>query len=171
VPTRDRLEIESMQHPGGSFDPTHADFPVETVGVDAVVDLLEVTHAPERIAEYARAMRRGERFPPISVVRLGRWLFVADGHKRFSACRALGARHIPVEVWPVRRWLRDQREQLARKTWQQLRAVLLSGFDAGARADARRLIVDTRGHWWRILASFSRRLSPRCRRSLPRGSA
>jgi len=93
------------------FDPLQADYPTSVLTVDQLVDLLHRTNAPDVVDAYRSAMQRGDRFPPICVVRLfGIW-FVADGHKRFTAYRALGGRELPVEVWPPARWLRDQLEQ------------------------------------------------------------
>lgn len=138
------------------FDPGLAQHETRTVRIDEVIDLLEVTHAEERIAEYRRAMRAGDRFPPVSVVRLAGRLFVADGHKRFQAFRALAEGEIPVEVWPRRRWLADQWQQLRRKTRAQCSLLLRLPSDPGARAAARRLFWDTLGHWRRALASLRR---------------
>jgi hypothetical protein len=138
------------------FDRGLAEHETITVPVDKLIDLLEVTHANERIEEYRRAMLGGDRFPPISVVRLAGRLFIADGHKRFQAFRALGGRELTVELWPKRRWLADQWGQLRRKTREQ--ASLLSRLprDAAARAAARRLFWDTVGHWRRMIASMGR---------------
>jgi hypothetical protein len=123
--------------------------------IDEVVDLLHVSHAPERIAEYEAAMLAGTRFPPVSVVRLLGRFYLADGHKRFSAYRALGGERIPVELWTVRRWLGDQARQLGAKTRSQLSILLRSPFDAGARSRARRLFWDSLGHWRRIAVSLA----------------
>src|SRR5262245_49152445 len=98
------------------FDVARAAYPVRVLPPHRVVDLLPVSHAPERIAEYRLAMQRGERFPPIAVVRCGGRYLIADGHKRFSAYRQLTDADIAVEVWTWRRWLRDQAGQLVRKT-------------------------------------------------------
>jgi hypothetical protein len=144
------------------FDAALAEFPPRRVPVAVLVDPLEVTHAPERIAAFRDAMRRGDRFPPIAVVRLGGRLFVADGHKRFAAFRAVGGSgavgesEILVQVWPLRRWIRDQWRQLAQKTRQQVRIAGRVGAGAEGREQARRLAVDTLGHWRRIAASVAR---------------
>ncbi len=66
-----------------------------------LVDLFTTTHAAERIESYRLAMVEGQRFPPISVIRVGRRFVIADGHKRFRACQALGARHVTVELYTV----------------------------------------------------------------------
>lgn len=140
------------------FDPERAEFPTYTVPLERVVDPLPISHAPERIAHYRMAMQRGDRFPPIAVVRIGGYYLVADGHKRLSAFRDLGNGLIVVEVWTMRRWLRDQGQQLARKTRQQasLTRRCLAG-DAGARREARRLALDTLGHWQRMFRSLRAR--------------
>jgi hypothetical protein len=97
---------------------------------------------------------RGDRFPPIAVVRCGRRFLIADGHKRFSAYRRLRRDEIVVEVWPLQRWLRDQWQQFARKLRQHARALSRSGRDRQARRDASRLAWDTIGHWRRIWRSL-----------------
>lgn len=96
------------------FDPAHATWPTRTVRVARVVDLLAVTHAPERVLEFRRAMLAGELFPPISVVAFAGRFVIADGHKRFAACRGLALEEIPVEVWPARRLTADLSRQLVR---------------------------------------------------------
>ena len=155
-------QIQRFEEPAQTldacFDPSLAQFPTRVLPVDAVIDLLHVTHAPERIAEYRQAMQRGERFPPVSVVHLAGRLFLADVHKRFSAYRCLPVREICVEVWSTRRWLHDQRRQLARKTAQQVRLVARVGFDRAARQQAARLFWDTVGHWRRVGMSIVERL-------------
>ncbi|MEA2627399.1 MAG: hypothetical protein QOD06_3444 [Candidatus Binatota bacterium] len=148
--------------PVDPFDAALAEFPARRVPVAVLVDPLEVTHAPERIAAFGDAMRRGDRFPPIAVVRLGGRLFVADGHKRFAAFRAVvgsdivGESEILVQVWPLRRWLRDQWRQLTHKTRQQIRVAARVAAGTEGRDQARRLAMDTVGHWRRIAVSLAR---------------
>ncbi len=96
------------------FDPALSTTPTRRISVCQLVDLLNVTHAPGRIESYRQAMRAGDRFPPISVVRLGRRYVVADGHKRLVAVKALGEEHIDVEVWSPWRLTRDLAGQSAR---------------------------------------------------------
>ena len=136
------------------FDPARAEFPTRVLPLAHVVDLLAVAHAPERIEEYRAAMQRGDRFPPIAVVRVGRRFLIADGHKRFSAYKALTSHPILVEVWTVRRWLGDQRRQLTHKTRQQMTLVRQMRRDPQARQQARRLALDTLGHWQRVVRSL-----------------
>lgn len=104
------------------FDPALARHSTRILAVAQLVDPLHVTDAPNTVAAYRSCMEQGDRFPPIAVVRLfGTW-FVADGHKRFTAYRALGRNEILVEVWPVSRWLRDHADQ-GRATIQRWAAV------------------------------------------------
>lgn len=139
------------------FDPARADFPTRVLPLERIVDLLSVPHAPERIAQYRDAMQRGERFPPIAVVRIGRRFVVADGHKRLSAWRALAGGPVLVQVWTIRRLLLDLWRQFARKTQQQAALLWRSTRDPQARGDARRLALDTVGHWRRIVRSLRAR--------------
>ena len=122
---------------------------------ERVVDLLEVSHVPERVEEYRAAMHRGDCFPPIAVFRAGSTFYVADGHKRFAACLAFDLTEIPVEVWSARRLLADQWRQFVRKSgqWREAWRAL---YDPSLRPRAKRLIADTRGHWSRIVASLLR---------------
>jgi hypothetical protein len=150
-----------VEEGGACFDAALAQGPTRAVAIERVVDLLHVTHAADRIAEYSQAMRRGERFPPIAVVRVGARFFVADGHKRLRAYRALAPRTVVVEVWPLRRWLTDQYGQWRRKTRQQVVLFWRSLHDPAARPQARRLLWDTVAHWKRLLVSLSTRDSPR----------
>lgn len=50
----------------------------------------------------AAAERRGQSFPPISVLRIGNLHFVEDGHHRVSVARARGRTHIDAHVTEVR---------------------------------------------------------------------
>jgi hypothetical protein len=137
------------------FDPALAEFPTRVVAIREVLDLLQVSHAPERIGAYRDAMQAGAVFPPISVIRVGGRYLIADGHKRFSAYRMLPVNDILVEVWTLRRVGRDQWQQLGRKTRQQLALLRASAQDPSARRAVRRLALDTVGHWRRVLRSLS----------------
>ena len=143
------------------FDPALAEFPTRIVTLAQVVDLLHVTHRPAEIERFRQAIEGGDRFPPISVVHLAGRFFVADGHKRFSAYAALPVSEIVVQVWTTRRWLQDQWRQFRQKTRQQCRIAFRSLYDQRARGEARRLVLDTIGHWRRIVVS----LTTRARRS------
>jgi len=136
------------------FDPARAEYPTRVLPLDRVIDPLPVSHAPERIEQYRTAMARGERFPPIAVVRVGGRFLVADGHKRFSAYKGLTRDRIVVQVWTIRRWLRDQWTQLTRKTRQQVTLLRRSRTDPRARREAVRLALDTLEHWRRVLRSL-----------------
>ncbi len=121
-----------------------------------VVDLLCVTHAPEKIRQYGLAMRRGESFPPIAVLRLGGRYIVVDGHKRFSAYRSLSRASIPVEIWSVARCLEDQWLQFVRNLGRK-RTLLLS-----CHRNPRnfiRLLNQDFPHWRRVALSLMRRLA------------
>ncbi|HEY2104683.1 MAG TPA: ABC transporter transmembrane domain-containing protein [Candidatus Binataceae bacterium] len=144
------------------FDSSRAQFPIRVVPAAQVLDLFTTTHAPERIESYRQAMVAGERFPPISVIRIGPRFVITDGHKRFRACQALGADPITVELWPLRRLLDDQLRQF-RRTMRRIATVAMrAARHPEGRKDARRLYWDTVGHWKRIAlsaASRSRRLA------------
>jgi ABC-type multidrug transport system fused ATPase/permease subunit len=132
------------------------------VAAAEVVDLFTTTHAQEQIDTYRQAMARGEQFPPVSVIRIGPRFVIADGHKRLRACRALGARQIPVELWPLSKLLADQWRQFRHKTRQIATVVVRAARHPEGRKDARRLYWDTVGHWKRIVlaaASRGRRLA------------
>lgn len=133
------------------------------VRVDEVLDLLPLTHAPETIAAYAERMRRGDRFPPVAVVRLaGRWV-VADGHKRLQAALSLGVSEVTVEVWGPRELLRDQARQVRQNAGKNARIARAAFHD---RAEAVRLLRATFGHWRRVAASLSQ-LAARALRGSP----
>ena len=146
---------ETAERAPPCFDTARTAAPLLVLDLAEVVDLLHVSHAPERIAEYKEAMRGGARFPPVAVVRLFGRFYLADGHKRFSAFRDLGGERFPVEVWGVRRWLGDQAGQLARKTRSQVAVIARTPFDAAARSRARRMFWDSIGHWRRIALSLA----------------
>src|SRR5262249_17879356 len=106
-----------------AFDPKLAKSPTRVLPLDQVIDLLSVTHAPERVEEYRQAMLRGDRFPPVSVVKLAGRYFVADGHKRLCAYKTLGGGELVVEVWSIPRWLGDQQRQLSNNLRRQVPAL------------------------------------------------
>ncbi len=155
----------ASEHPRG-FDPALAAHPTRVLRVEEVVDLLELTHAPEVIRGYRERMSAGDRFPPISVIRLlGRWL-VADGHKRYVAWAGLGGEEIVVEVWPIRRWLADQARQAARNARKNGRIVSRLFVDP---RESLLLVRTTAEHWRRVASSLRRRALRRGKRpeSLP----
>jgi glycosyltransferase involved in cell wall biosynthesis len=138
--------------PTPAFDRRLSEFRTTELPCSAVVDLLPFTHAPDRVALYSDRMRRGDRFPPISVIRVAGRYVVADGHKRFNAHRALGADRIIVEVWPLRRWLRDQREQAVRNARKNARILKMSVTDPPG---AWRLLYSTLLHWRRVATALA----------------
>ncbi len=155
----------SSEHPRG-FDPALAAHPTRVLRIEEVVDLLELTHAPEVIRGYRERMTAGDRFPPVSVIRLfGRWL-VADGHKRYVAWAGLGGEEIVVEVWPIRRWLADQARQAARNARKNGRIVSRLFVDP---RESLLLVRTTAEHWRRVAHSLRRRALRRGKRpeSLP----
>ena len=148
------------------FDPDLATAPTRRVLVKQVVDLLHVTHDPERIQSYCNAMRRGDRFPPISVLRLGRVYIVTDGHKRLAAAKALRMAEIDVEVWSVWRLARDLAGQSARHAAAAGRA--FGGLFRGreGRRESRLFVAATVAHWRRTVVSLWQLVSGRSRGSL-----
>ena len=123
-----------------------------------VVDLLYVTHAPEKIHQYRLAMTRGESFPPVAVLRLGARYIVVDGHKRFSAYRALSRASILVEIWSPARCLEDQWLQFHRNLERKGRLLLSCG--RGSRNIVTLLTQDF-AHWKRVAISLFSRLTRR----------
>ena len=141
-----------MLPPELAFDPTRAVWPTIRLPVSAVQDLLMVSHAPEQIAIYRDQMRSGQRFPPISVIRLfGRYV-IADGHKRFAAFRMLAGRDIVVEVWPWSAWVADLWRQAVANARKNRTILELSVRRPRA---AGRLLLTTLLHWKRVAASFA----------------
>ena len=146
-------DVRPSGRPRG-FDPLLAPHPTRVLRLEDVVDLLELTHAPEVIHGYRERMNAGDLFPPVSVVRLfGRWL-VADGHKRYVAWAGLGEEEILVEVWPLRRWMADQAGQAARNARKNGRIVVRLFADP---RESLRLARATTGHWHRVALSLLRR--------------
>jgi hypothetical protein len=143
------------------FDPKLAVFPTRSVEIRQVIDLLPVTHAADCIDRYRSTMHSGECFPPISVLGCGRYFIIADGHKRFQACRILAPDDIIVELWPLHRWLQDQWQQFTRKTSQQWYILRRCPFESQARSEALQLAVSTLRHWRRVLLSLLRLLRTR----------
>ena len=139
--------------PESVFDAAAAEYPTRVVAIGAVTDLLSVPHAPEVVGRYREAMLAGDRFPPVSVIRLGGRLLLADGHKRLRAYRALGPETILVEVWTLARWLRDQRRQL-RENARKNATILRRSFRDPA--GAARLLGTTAAHWRRVARSLLR---------------
>jgi ABC-type multidrug transport system fused ATPase/permease subunit len=151
-------EAAAGDSPPGNFDTSCAEFATRVVPVAQVVDFFTTRHAAERIESYRNAMRKGERFPPISVIRIGRRFVIADGHKRFRACRALGATQVTVELWPLRKLLDDQYRQFRHKTHQIATVVARAMRHPEGRKEPHRLYWDTVGHWKRVGLSGAARV-------------
>lgn len=140
--------------PPTGFDPALAAHPTRRLPIADVVDLLDLTHAPDVVARYRERMAAGDLFPPVAVVRLGGRFLLADGHKRLAAFQVLGATEIVVEVWPLRRWLQDQARQAARNAGKNRR--ILVGLVRG-QGEALDLARGTARHWKRVVLSLVRR--------------
>lgn len=136
------------------FNPALASHPTRALALDHVIDLLQVTHAPDVIDAYRSRMEAGDLFPPVSVIILWRWVLLADGHKRFSAYRGLGRADIEVEVWPLKCWLLDQWRQVMNNANKNKRIAALLFTDPGT---ARRMMLSTFQHWRRVLVSLLKR--------------
>jgi hypothetical protein len=142
------------------FDPSRAEFPTRVLQCGEVVDLIPLSHAPERVQLYRERMENGDRFPPIAVIRLFGQFLVADGHKRFAAYRQIGEPEILVEVWSHRRWLRDQWQQAMRNGRKNLRILTTSITSPG---EAWHLLQTTLLHWRRVAMSLASRAAGRVR--------
>jgi hypothetical protein len=138
------------------FDSAAASAPVRRVPLDRLLDPLAVSHAPETVERYRVAMAAGDRFPPIAVVRWLGVFWVADGHKRLAAARALArdpGASIPVEVWGLPRWTADQLRQVRGELAKARRipALLLRHPRQGVE-----LLFASPRHWLRVARSLSR---------------
>ena len=143
-----------------AFDPDLAAFATIELACNDVIDPLAVTHAAARVSEYRSRMAAGDRFPPVSVLRVGGRYLLVDGHKRFTAYRELGHTHLVVEIWPLSRWLQDQARQLRDNARKNARIMALSVRHPG---DARRLLLTTLLHWRRVARSLLLRATGRLR--------
>jgi hypothetical protein len=78
-----------------------------------------------KVARYAEAMRRGERFPAIAVVSDAGRLFVWDGFHRLAAARACGRVVIDAYVSQgsasdiARRFIRRGKAEMADPAWAE----------------------------------------------------
>ena len=154
----ERIDQEAAAH--DVFDAAHAEYSTRVLPVTDVVDLLPLSHVPERVRLYQERMAAGDRFPPIAVIRvLGRFV-IADGHKRYTAYRGLDRREMLVEVWPLHRWLRDQGEQAVGNVRKNARILATSVSDP---RQAWRLLLTTLLHWRRVATSLMLRATGRVR--------
>jgi hypothetical protein len=133
------------------FDPDLAEFPTRTVSIDRVIDLLAPTHAPDRVACYRERMLVGDRFPPVSVLAIAGRYIVADGHKRLTAYKMLGRRDITIEMWTVRRFLKDQWNQAVANSRKNRLILAHSVTDP---RESLRLIRSTALHWKRVATAL-----------------
>jgi len=136
------------------FDQDLSNRPTRVVPVDRVVDLLRVPHAHDRIRMYRKAMASGDRFPPISVFRLGTIYVITDGHKRFTAVTKLGLKQIVVELWGIGTLCSDLLAQM----WGQFSkgVIVISRIHHGPKARRRACwyFLSFFYHWKRMLTSF-----------------
>ena len=136
------------------FDPSLAEFETAVVPIDSVIDLLSSTHAPDKISEYREAMDNGAKFPPLSVVSIAARYFLADGHKRLSACKRRGMTHVTIEFWPIKRIVADLSRQTARSARRFAALIAGTSGDPGARKRWRRFYWDTVLHWKRFFVTL-----------------
>lgn len=83
---------------------------LQTISLDSIVGTMDrerdfdgrfrptSNRARDRWQRIARAYRRGEELPPISVYRVGDSHYVRDGHHRVSVARALGRTQLDAYV-------------------------------------------------------------------------
>lgn len=138
--------------------------PTLLLPVSSVIDLLPNSSRLERIATYREAMRRGEDFPPISVVRFAGRFVVADGHKRLAALKSLGREQVLVELWSWRDWTADQRRQL-RENLAKNRRILRLIFSNPK--ESWRLLRSTLRHWRRVALAIIHHVHPPGRQKRP----
>jgi len=136
------------------FDPKVTLAPTRTVPVSRVIDLLVVTHATERVAEYRQAMLQGGSFPPISVLPLLGWFLVTDGHKRFTAYSSLGDPEILVQIWTLRRSLLHLGQQTLKEVTQGFRLISSLGRDPQAPTELKKFLGSRVRHYQRMGRSF-----------------
>ena len=136
------------------FDTSCSSLTTREVPVHKIVDILHVTHAPERIEEYRRAMLSGTSFPPISVFPIAGRFIITDGHKRFAACRAIEIAALAVELWRARELFEDQLAQLLHnlRKWRLAISTIHNGTEA--RRQGMDLLVPILLHWRRVALSL-----------------
>ena len=141
------VPVPNLSH---CFESGLASYPTRLLPIKRVIDLLHVTHSPMRVEEYRRAMLDGHRFPPVSVLRVGPYFLITDGHKRFSAYRSFCRPHILVESWTLAKWLSDQGQQLDRdlRTW--VSALWRSLYCRPARREVAQLARTRLAHYRRV---------------------
>jgi len=142
------------------FDPKLGSSPTRVVPIGRVVDLLLVTHAPERVECYRHAMLSGDRFPPISVLPLFGWFLLTDGHKRFTAYKSLQISEMPVQVWTLRQSIGHLGKQTLREASQGCRIVARLGRDPKAGAELKKFLWSRVVHYQRLGRSLWTRIRP-----------
>jgi hypothetical protein len=106
-----RLDLPTLKQTrtlglGGSRDPIEREIPIRDIfgavdGADGKFDrdfLPTDERSRRRFQAIVTALRNGEVVPPIEVYRLGGRYYVADGHHRVAAARALGESSIMASV-------------------------------------------------------------------------
>lgn len=84
--------------------PSKANFDVfsKAQGVNANMSISSLTAIQDRVDlqkvnDYIEALAKGDKFPPVKVVRSGDKIFLLDGHHRVVASKLLGIKNISVE--------------------------------------------------------------------------
>jgi len=132
------------------FDARQACSPTRVIPVSRVVDLLSITHAPERVETYRKAMLRGDLFPPISVLPLLGWYLVTDGHKRLTAFRPLGGSEVLVQEWTVWQGIAHLGRQTTKEAHQVWKLVSKLGRDPSAPAQLKKFMWSRALHYRRL---------------------
>ncbi len=142
------------------FDLKLGSSPTRVVPVERVVDLLVVTHAPDRVERYRHAMLAGDRFPPVSVLPLFGWFLLTDGHKRFTAYKSIHAAEIPVQVWTIRRSMTHLGRQTLKEATQGCHIVAKLGRDPEAGTQLKKFLWSRVVHYRRLGRSLWTRIKP-----------
>jgi hypothetical protein len=142
------------------FDLKLASSPTRCIPVRRVVDLLVVTHAPQRVAEYRDAMLSGDRFPPVSVLPLFGWFLLTDGHKRFTAYKSFEPVEITVQIWTIPQGVAHLGRQTLKEATQGFRIVTRLGRDPEAGTQLRKFLQSRVAHYRRLGRSLWTTLRP-----------
>ncbi len=129
------------------FDTPRLGTRLRQVPLDAIVDLLPLTHSEDVIERYRARMIAGDLFPPIGVLPLFGRLVIADGHKRYQAARRVTSQPVTVEVWTYGRLLLDQWRQLRANSRKNARIVTSLFVQP---SESLRLARSTFQHWMRV---------------------
>jgi hypothetical protein len=140
------------------FDVNQACSPTHVVPVCRVVDLLSITHVPDRVEQYRDAMLRGELFPPICVLPLFGWFLLTDGHKRFTAYKSFGENQIVAQVWTLRRSVSHLGGQTLREAREGARIVSQLGRDPQAPVQLKKFLRSRVVHYRRLGRSLWARI-------------